>query len=162
MPANSMIRPAIAAALLAWTVDSTAATSCSMAVGPVVFGTYDVFSASNLDTDTPVVVSCSRDGGPQNITVSITISPGANGGSTAARKMKLGGGGDLLGYNLFQDAGRTVVWGAVPGLDAQTRFLSVPNKSSAQLNTTIFARIPAGQEIATGSYSDTIFVTVTP
>lgn len=162
MSANSTIRTAALVALSLWSGTVAAATSCSMAAGNVAFGGYDVFSAISLDTDSTVIVTCSRDGGPQNITVSITIGPGAYGGTTTSRKMKMNGGGDLLGYNLFKDAGRTVVWGEVSGLDAFTQTLAVPNKSSAQLTATIFGRMPAGQEVSKGSYSDTVFVTVTP
>ena len=139
----------------------SAATMCSLAIGNVVFGSYDVFSPTSLDTSATVIVTCRRDGGPQNVNVAIAIGPGAHGGSTASRKMRMPGG-DLLGYNLFRDAGGTSVWGQVPGLDAFTQTLAVPNKSSAQLSVMIFGRIPAGQNVLKGTYSDNVVLTVTP
>jgi len=38
----------------------------------------------------------------------------------------------------------------------------VPNKGSAQLTATIFGRIPAGQDVSIGTYSDNVLVSVLP
>ncbi|MBH2019642.1 MAG: spore coat protein U domain-containing protein [Burkholderiales bacterium] len=161
MFANLTIRIAALTALSLVSGAGSAATMCSLAIGNVVFGSYDVFSPTSLDTSATVIVTCSRYGGPQNINVTIAIGPGAHGGATASRKMKMPGG-DLLAYNLFRDAGRTSVWGQVPGLDAFTQTLAVPNKSSAQLSVMIFGRIPAGQNVLKGTYSDNVVLTVMP
>ena len=148
-------------ALLLLCGSASADTTCSLSTGSVVFGSYDVFSPGSLDTSVPVIVTCSREGGPQNINVTIGIGPGANGGSTASRKMKMLSG-DLLDYNLFRDASKTSVWGQVPGVDAFTQTLVIPNKSSTQLSVTIFGRIPAGQDVQKGAYTDNVVLTVTP
>lgn len=162
MFANSTTRTAALLALLSLLpAAASATTTCSLAIGNVVFGVYDVFSPASLDTSATLIVTCNRAGGPQHVNVGIAIGPGVHGGSSASRKMKTSGG-DLLGYNLFRDAGRTAIWGQVPGLDTFTQMLAVPNHSSAQATVTIFGRIPAGQDVAKGSYSDSIVVTVTP
>ena len=161
MFANSTIRAAAGMALSLVSGAGSAATLCALAIGNMAFGSYDVFNPASLDTHTTVTVTCSRDGGPQNIDVTIAIGPGAHGGSTASRKMKMPGG-DLLDYNLFRDAGRTSVWGQVPGLDAFTQTLAVPNKSSTQLSVMIFGRIPAGQDVLKGMYADNVVLTVMP
>ena len=87
MFANSTHKAAALMALSLLLGTANSATTCSLSTGNVVFGVYDVFSPGSLDTSTTVIVSCRRDGGPQNINVTIAISPGANGGSTAGRKM---------------------------------------------------------------------------
>ena len=161
MFANSTPKAAVWMALLLLCGAASADTTCSLSTGSVVFGSYDVFSPGSLDTSATLVTTCSRSGGPQNVTVEIGIGPGVNGGNTANRKMKTMGG-DLLGYNLFKDAGKTSVWGQVSGLDTFRQTLSVPNKSSAQLTATIFGRIPAGQDVSTGVYSDSVVITVMP
>ena len=161
MFANSTINAAALITLSLLSGTGRAATTCTLAVGNVIFGSYDVFSPGSLDTSAPVIVTCSREGGPQNINVTIGIGPGANGGSTASRKMKMLGG-DLLDYNLFRDASKTSVWGQVPGVDAFTQTLVIPNKSSTQLSVTIFGRIPAGQDVQKGVYTDNVVLTVTP
>lgn len=162
MPASSTTSIILSVAALCWAGTSSAATSCTIAAGNVGFGGYDVFDATDRDSDATVIVNCSRAGGAQNVSISIAIGPGGNGGSTASRKMKLSSGSDLLGYVLFRDSNRTQRWGDVSGVDAFTQTLSVPNNSSAQLSTKIYGRIPAGQDVSKGSYSDTVFVTVTP
>ncbi|MDP1983080.1 MAG: spore coat U domain-containing protein [Sulfuritalea sp.] len=139
-----------------------AATSCTLATSNVAFGSYDVFVAASLDTSGTIMVTCTRVGGPANTSITIAIGPGTHGGSTATRKMKMNGGSDLLAYNFYTDVGRTAVWGNVPGLDAFAQTLFVPNHSSAQLTSTIYARIPAGQDVAKGIYADSVVITVTP
>ena len=161
MFASSPLKPValIALALLSGTV--SAATTCSLASGNVVFGNYDVFSNSSLDTTTSLVVTCTRSGGPQNVNLDIGIGAGTYGGTTSSRKMKTIGG-DLLGYNLFKDAGKTAVWGQVSGVDTFRQTLAVPNNSSAKLTATIYGRIPSSQDVFKGSYSDSVVITVTP
>lgn len=161
MFANSTLKIAALMALSLVSGVGSAATMCSLAIGDVAFGSYDVFDPTSLDTSANVLVTCSRDGGPQFINVTITINPGTHGGSTASRKMSMPGG-DLLDYNLFSDASRTSIWGQVPGLDAVTRTLAVPNNSSAQLSVMIFGRIPAGQDVPKGMYADRVTLTVMP
>ncbi|CAG4884716.1 Sigma-fimbriae tip adhesin [Georgfuchsia toluolica] len=161
MSANSKIRAALPLALALLSGAAGAATTCTLAISNVAFGGYDVFSATSLDTSGSIKVTCTRSGGA-NPTVTLAIGSGAYGGSTATRKMKMNGGADFLAYNLYKDAGRTSVWGNVSGLDAFTQTLVVPNNSSAQLTATIFGRIPAGQDVMKGTYSDSVVVTVTP
>jgi spore coat protein U-like protein len=85
----------------------------------------------------------------------IGLNAGTGAGATvAARKMT--SGANLLTYSLFQDAARLVVWGNTIGTDTVALVgtgLAVP--------TTVFGRIPALQNVAVGSYTDTITATVT-
>ncbi|RLJ63717.1 Csu type fimbrial protein [Sulfurisoma sediminicola] len=161
MSVTSGIRAALAAALTLLPGLASAASSCTMAISPVAFGGYDVFSATARDSSGTILVTCARAGGP-NPTVTIAIGPGMYGGSTSTRKMKQGSGSDLLSYNLFQDAARTVLWGQIVGTDAFRQGLSVPNNGSAQLSVTVYGRIPAGQNVNVGTYSDSVVVSVLP
>jgi spore coat protein U domain-containing protein, fimbrial subunit CupE1/2/3/6 len=138
------------------------ATTCSMAAGKLVFGVYDVFSTVSLDSTVTLVVTCRRDGGPANSTISIAIGPSATGGSIANRRMQTSGGADILSYNLFRDAARTIVWGNTAGADTFVQTITVPNKGSTQITATIFARIPAVQDVRIGTYSDIVMATVAP
>lgn len=138
------------------------ATTCSLAAGNVAFGGYDVFNPVSLDSSDTLVVTCRRDGGPANSTVSIAIGPSATSGSIVNRRMQKLGGADFLSYNLFRDATRTSVWGNTAGADTFVQTITVPNNGSAQMTATIFGRIPAGQDVRMGIYSDTVIVTVAP
>lgn len=138
------------------------ATTCSVAVGNVAFGGYDVFSPVNLDSTGLLVVTCQRAGGPANSTLAIAIGTSASSGLVANRRMQPGSGSDFLRYNLFRDAARTAVWGNTAGVDTLVQAISVPNNGSAQVSATIFGRIPAGQDVRAGIYTDSVMITVTP
>lgn len=138
------------------------ATSCSLASGNLAFGAYDVFSPTSLDSTAALVVTCHRAGGSANSTLAIAIGPSASSGTIANRRLQTAGGADFLGYNLFRDATRTAVWGNTAGVDTLVQAISVPNNGSVQVSATIFGRIPAGQDVRRGIYSDSVTITVTP
>lgn len=138
------------------------ATSCSVAVGNVAFGGYDVFSPVNLDSTGQLAVTCQRAGGPANSTLAIAIGASASSGLIANRRMQRVSGGDFLRYNLFLNAARNAVWGNTAGLDTLVQAIRVPNNGSVMLSATIFGRIPAGQDVRTGIYADSVMITVTP
>lgn len=138
------------------------ATSCTLASGNLAFGAYDVFSPASLDSSATLVVTCRRAGGAPNSTLAIAIGPSAGSSAIASRRMRTGRGADFLGYNLFRDAARTVVWGNTAGIDTLVQAISVPNHGSVQVSATIFGRIPAGQDVRMGIYADSVTITVTP
>ncbi|EQB03637.1 hypothetical protein L286_11465 [Sphingobium sp. HDIP04] len=82
------------------------------------------------------------------------------GGSGAFSQRRLRRGTDSLAYNLYTDAARTQIWG--DGTGGSTR---VTRNFAALLNftdtMTVYARLPARQNVSAGSYSDTMIVTVT-
>ena len=123
-----------------------AAAQCGVTVVGVTFGSYDVFNT--LDTDVAGTISVSCDSASS---YSISLSPGF--GSFLARRMT--NGANLLAYNLFTDPQRLSIWGDGSG---GTSTLSGTGTGGSY---TVFGRIPAAQNAAVGSYSDTIVVTVT-
>jgi spore coat protein U-like protein len=140
---------ALASALVAPGI-TRAAPPCNVSVaGTLAFGTYDVFATTALDTSAILTLNCPA-GGP---TLYVTISKG-NSASYAARELR--SGSDVLRYNLFLDPGRTQVWG--DGTEASSVWY--PPKKNAQ--TTIWGRVPAAQDVAGGSYGDTLVITVFP
>lgn len=139
-----------------------AATTCRFVTGGgVAFGPYDSLSGAPVDTTLDLTVSCSRDGGPQNVTLTVSLGLGTNGTSVTSRRMA-GGSGDLLDYGLFRDVSRSSPWGFTPGVDTVSQTLSVPNKGSASTTFNVFGRIPAQQDVSAGSYGDRVQVTLTP
>ena len=119
--------------------------SCSLSVQSVSFGPYDTFSNSNLDSTGNIDVTCLL-----TTAYSITLSSGS--GSYATRLMS--SGGNTLGYNLYTDATRSVVWGDGTG------GTSVVSGNALLASHTIYGRIPARQNATVGAYTDTITVTV--
>lgn len=141
----------IAAGLAVLPAPASAERSCEFrSLIPVSFGVYDVLSASpNINGVGSITIRC-EGGGPSTFVV--TLSTGQS-NSYASRVMK--NGGNSLNYNLYTSSGRTIVWGNGSGGS---------NTRTANRNTTttldIFGKIPAEQDVAVGSYLDSITATV--
>ena len=150
--------------LLMGTHACLAATTCRFVTGGgVAFGPYDTLSASPVDTTLDLSVSCDRNGGPQSVSVTVSLGLGSNGTSTNARRMAHSGGtGDYLAYGLFRDVSRSSTWGFTPGVDTMSQTLAVPNKGSASVTFKVFGRIPALQDVSAGGYNDSVQITLTP
>jgi spore coat protein U-like protein len=136
--------------------------ACRLGVGgALAFGSYDIFNTAPTDTLLNISVTCERDGGPQHVVLLMRIGSGIHGTSATNRRMAhTGGSGDFLGYGLFRDVSRSSVWGATDGVDTLSQAISVPNKSSATANFTIYGRIAAQQDVSAGGYSDNVMITV--
>lgn len=141
-----------------------AAVDCSATVSGVAFGTYDPLLSTSDDSNGSVIVSCSyiAPGGVTDVSYSVALSTGGN-GSYAPRRMSAGA--SRLDYNLYRDAARTQVWGnATGGTSVITGTLRVgPGVGNGtRSNThTVYGRVPALQNADTGSFTDSILVTLT-
>jgi spore coat protein U-like protein len=157
-------RPLIFAFLLLGAQVCTAATTCRfVSGGGVAFGPYDTLSSASVDSSLNLLVSCNRNGGSPNVTLTVSLGTGINGTSVNNRQMAhSGGSGDLLSYGLFRDVSRSSVWGFSPGIDTVNQTLSVPNKGSASTTFTVYGRLPAQQNVSAGSYGDTVQLTLSP
>ena len=127
-------------------------SGCSLSGVAIAFGTYDPITVIALDTAGSVVYRC----GQRDHNIMITLSQGG-GTSYATRRMV--NGIDQLFYNLYRDAGRTVIWGN-GGAGTQAYIVQNP-PNNQDINVPIFGRIPALQNAREGVYSDTITVTMT-
>lgn len=124
--------------------------NCTVSTTGVSFGTYNVFATSPLDSTGSVTYNC---GG--NASIIVTLSKGGAATYNPRRMLK---GGEVLNYNLYLDASRTTIWGDGTGGTQIYSNPSVPNNAS--ITVTIYGRIPAGQDVSAGSYSDTITATI--
>ena len=125
----------------------------------VAFGIYQDGSSVPKDTTASVTISCARNSGPQNLTLTLSLGPSATSGSISTRSLREGGGTTIT-YNLYRDSSRGLVWGQTPGVDTVTQPLSIPNNSSALSTFTIFGRIGALQNASVGTYADSVVATV--
>jgi spore coat protein U-like protein len=149
----------IALALLG--AQAQAAFFCNGSNVAMSLGTYDGFQATALDSSGTFVVSCFRFGGGATQPVTVGIGPSTVSGTIASRQMRLAAGTDLLAYNLYRDAGRSLVWGDTIGTNTVTQNLTVGNFASSSVTFTIFGRITALQDVRAGTYNDSLTVTVT-
>jgi spore coat protein U-like protein len=144
-------------------VPALAAYNCSVAVVAVAFGDYNPIAALPDDSAGRVDVTCSnvQGTGADNVSYTVALSQGASGGYAPRR---LSAGNARLDYNLFRDAGRTQVWGNGSGgsyLVGGSMRVGPGVGNRTRTNThDIFGRVPAQQDVAVGTYSDAIFVTV--
>lgn len=130
------------------------ATSCSFtSVIGVNFGSYEVFATGANDSTGSITLYCS---GVQPTDSFIIELGGGSSGSVADRQMV--SGSLVLGYNLYLDATRTVIWGNGTNGTSSLGPLSIADQTPT--TWTVYGRIPALQNVSAGSYSDTIVVTV--
>lgn len=146
----------LALALLGCLVPGAAqAITCSVVdTTPVSFGAYDVFSTSPVDTAGDVTLHCTSVGTTDVIVVEMSEGGGA---SFAPRALAKAGGGELE-YNLYQNAGRSIVWGDGSGSTSVLGPYTPPDDADDTL--TIYGRVPANQDVESGTYSDTVTVTI--
>ena len=128
-------------------VNATIQSSCIIAAAPLNFGPYN---STQLDGSTQLTVTCTN-----TTPYTVSLNQGTNGTSVTARKMK-DAGTDLLNYSLFSDTGRTVNWGNTGASDEVS---GTGNGNAQTLN--VYGRIPGGQALIIGTYSDTVTATVT-
>jgi len=145
------------AAVLFLLIAIPAHAACRVATTGLNFGAYDVFSAAPRDTTGTVTVECDRNP-PTDVTVAIGAS--AASGGFNPRQMRRTAGTDRLSYNLYTTPSMSTVWGD-GSAGTSTVFLRKVNRNHP-VATTIFGRIPPGQDVSVGSYVDTLTVTITP
>lgn len=142
------------------------AATCSVSAVGVAFGTYDPFSPLTTDATGEVSLEC----GPSTTTETMVgfsvdyvaaLGPGSA-GNFAPRQMQSGSG--VLGYHLYLDSARSVVWGdGSGGTEAASGSLSAVLSLGETVGRThtVYGRIFPQQDPPTGAYSDTVTITLT-
>ncbi len=132
-----------------------ARASCTVSATAVAFGAYNPSSGAPDDATGTINATCLIwDDAPI-----VSIGTGVS-GSFAPRK--LANGAARLNYNLYTAATRTIVWG--DGSAGTSRVTLTGGTTVLIWRTyarTIYGRIPIGQHVQAGTYTDTIVVTVT-
>jgi spore coat protein U-like protein len=134
----------VAGALFA---SDASAQSCTISATSVNFGNYNVFDGSPLDSTGTISYRCNAQA--SNITVALT-----RGGSSTFSPRRMFKGVEVLTYNLFRNAARTNVWGDGTSGTAVYSRANPPNNSN--VNLTVYGRVPAGQDVSAGTFSDTV------
>lgn len=138
-----------------------AVVSCSVAASGVAFGIYTALSATPLDSTGTVTVTCSLlSGGSTTVNLTASLSAGSSGNFTTRTMLA---GTSKLNYNLYWSNAYQQVWGDGTG-GSYYGVASVPltpANPTQQVSGTMYGQIGSGQDVAPGSYLDTIVVTVT-
>lgn len=133
-------------------VSATVLGVCTIAPATLAFGAYDPAASTDLDAlPADITVRCTN-----GTTYSINLGTGAN-ASGATRRMVGGavGSTDHLTYELYSDSGHTTIWTTGASSSASTAGAGL-NQYTHQ----VWGRIPAGQNVSTGSYADSVVMTV--
>ena len=145
------IRPLTIAALLLCAASTAEGAGCTIATSPVQFGGYNVFASAPTDSHGSVSYRCS--GGAKNMWIAIS-----RGDSPTWPQRTLAKGTERLLYNLFRDAARTAIWGDFSAGTSGYYEKDPPNNQT--ITVPVYGRIPAGQDVSAGAYSDSVSVTV--
>lgn len=137
-------------------VSATVTASCTIdASAGLAFGAYDpvgAHSTANLDQEGTISTTCTN-----GSTAKVTLGQGANpdGASSDALPVRrmLSGTTDFLSYSLYTDSGHTTVWDNEVGNEVAG--------TGAAVSTTVYGRIPAGQNVPAATYNDTVLATIT-
>jgi len=132
-----------------------ARAACTISTVGVAFGAYNSLAATPDDGTGTVEAACH----PSDQSPIVEFGSGQS-GTALARRMS--GGTDMLDYNLYTDVNRTIVWGdGTSGSTAVTLTDGIVTSGTRRFSRTIYGRIPAGQQVGEGVYTDTLMVTIT-
>jgi spore coat protein U-like protein len=127
-----------------------AEAACTIATTAMNFGTYSVFSATPTDTTSTFTADC----GANDVNVFINFSKGS---SSTYTPRTLRNGSEVLNYNIYADAARTLIVGDQTG---GTVHYTSSRPGDPPQTLTLYGRIPAGQDVAVGTYTDTVLATI--
>jgi spore coat protein U-like protein len=148
------------AALQIMPSEAATTVSCTAAATGIAFGVYNPLSATpNPSTGTLKVTCTGRGTGSTNVTVNVTLSTGLS-NSYATRTMF--SGANALNYNIYWSTAYNQIIGDGSGgsFPGSTQPFTVPAGGTNFATGTFYGLAPAGQDVAPGSYSDVITVTV--
>ncbi|WP_349380231.1 spore coat U domain-containing protein [Alcanivorax sp.] len=118
---------------------------CQVSATDLDFGTRNT-PLAQVDSTSTVTVRCTN---------TTDFDVGLNGGLNGNRQMS--NGTDQVDYELYQDAGRSVLWGNMPG----TLQSGIGLGTGSAQNLTVYGRVFPDPSAEAGSYSDTVTVEVT-
>jgi len=138
-----------------------AAVTCTVSATGPAFGIYNPLTTSPTLANGQVSASCTLTG-TTTTTVSLVSSYSTGSSGTYAARTMLSGA-SVLGYNLYYDAAFSQIrgdgtGGSTTGGASFTLTRTAPTQSTTSV---IYGRVPALQDVAAGSYLDTIVFTVT-
>lgn len=134
-----------------FSVRLTVVAECKIiSAGDMNFGAQGVWTSA-IDVTSVLTMQCTRD-----TPFTIGFNQGVGGTGVSNRVMRSPASTDTVKYQLYRDAGRTLVWGNTIGSDTANGV-----GTGNQQNVSVYGRLPVQPGVAPGNYSDTITVTVT-
>jgi len=136
-------------------ISASVTNNCTISTAALDFGTYNPGTGTSV-TGT-VTTNCTV-----NAIALITLDQGFNPATGSSnevplRRLKNGGSNNYLSYNLYKDDAKTMTWGNSTSNSSAAGIFG----NGAEKSTTVYGKIPAGQNVPSGSYTDTVTATVT-
>lgn len=129
------------------TVTATVGRHCAVESPTLAFGDYNPFNTTAVEASVDFLVRCTR-----HATADPSVQLGGGLNYSSGRRMA-GGGSEYLAYSLYSDAGRTSTWDT-------TNAVIIPSPTLEGTTLTVYGRIPAGQDAAADTYSDSVTIIV--
>jgi len=131
-------------------VSAVVVADCRIVTSDLAFADYDPLlghATQQLDGAARMTMVCTR--GAQ---AAIIIDSGRH---TTGSNRALSGGTQHVSYQLYRDEGRTQVWAS-----SGSALQFVSNGVARPEQVTVYGRIPPGQEVQSGVYTDVVTATV--
>jgi spore coat protein U-like protein len=131
-------------------VSATVVTNCQITVSDLAFAAYDPLGShanQQLDGTADVQVLCTR---------SASASIALEAGSGSRTLESINGGTTAVAYQIYRDSNRTRAWSG----ESTDNIHLVSRSAREPQQFTVYARIPAGQQVASGRYTDVVRATV--
>ena len=125
---------------------------CSVSAVGVAYGSYNPLDSSAMTSTGTISIICT-----DNYHVSIGIGASPNSGDFNPRKMLNSTANALLNYNVYTSSSLATIWG--DGTSGTSSVTSLVKKRTTH-NALVYGRIPALQDVAIGSYSESLVVTI--
>ena len=138
--------------LAPWT--ARAANNCTLTLASINLGAYDVFGGSDLTWSGTLSYTCSA---AANGPIYVDFSEGSSG--SFAQRLASNGAAPQLRYNLYTDAPNQIIWGDGNGITGEYSLPGDPAKNTTYV-IPVFGRVPAHQDVAVGTYTDTLVATI--
>ena len=150
MSRSAILVTTLLAGLLA--APASRAAECNFTAGDINFGTYDLLASQPTVTSGSITITCNP-AKPRLVTVSLSTGQS---GTFTSRQMSAGVSDRLL-YNIFTDSSFTTVFG--DGNGGSRRLINTLDKNVPWV-ISYYGRIPTGQDVSAGYYSDRLVLTV--
>ena len=138
-------------------VTSTVIANCKINTFALAFGNYDPavlnVAGTPLDATTTINVFCTK-----GVVGTVTLGTGAN--AAGALRNMLGPAAALLNYEVYKDSGRLTIWNASVLANENQATSTSATVALGTPGFTAYGRIPGGQDVAVGTYNDTLQATV--
>lgn len=137
---------------------ATVSSSCNVSASTLNFGSSPDLIASSIDLSATITAQCTN-----TTPYSIGLDNGIN-ASGGQRRMQLGATGNYVNYNLYTDSARSHAWTTTTSTTSCTGGASTcdlgTGTGSNQIYT-VYGRVPTQTAPSSGTYNDTVVVTVT-